>query len=72
MGRVINLKATQEHVQKTCAKHNMRITAIESLLSGGTRVVMSNAGDAASITKAYGSKVIDGRVERTPLKPARF
>jgi len=72
MVRVINLRASQEHVEKTCAKYNARISAIETLLSGGTRVVMSTAADATSIAKAYGSKVIDGRVERMPLKPARI
>lgn len=72
MSRAININATQEHILGRCAKHNVRVTAIEGLHSGGTRVVMSTAADAVSIAKLYGSKVIGGRVERTPLKPARI
>lgn len=68
MTRAINIDATADHIMATCAKRNVRITAIEGLLSGGTRVVTSNAVDCATIVKAYGRKVITGVVERVPLR----
>lgn len=70
MTRAININATTDHVIGTCAKRNVRITAIEALPSGGTRVVTSNALDCATITKVYGRKIIAGAVKRTPLRLA--
>ena len=68
MSRAINLNATEADVVAMCAKHKAAISAIESLVSGGTRVVLKNGDDAAIITKAYGTKVITGPVVRTPLR----
>lgn len=65
MSRALNVNAEQAHVVATCAKHKATISAIETLLSGGTRVVLMNADDAANIRKAYGSKVMTGPVKRT-------
>ncbi len=70
MSRAININATQDHVLATCAKRKLPISTIETLRSGGTRVVMNNAVDMAVIAKAYGSKVITGAVQRTPLRMA--
>ncbi|MDB5662312.1 MAG: hypothetical protein JWM38_2791 [Sphingomonas bacterium] len=72
MSRMININATQDHVMATCAKRNVRITAIEPLASGGTRVVTSNAVESVLIAKAYGSKVISGAVQRTPTRLRNF
>jgi hypothetical protein len=68
MSRAINLDAAEAHVIETCAKHGAAITAIEALRSGGTRVVLKTADDAARILKAYGSKVLKGAVTRTPSR----
>ncbi|MCD2325441.1 hypothetical protein LQ953_15585 [Sphingomonas sp. IC-56] len=68
MSRAININATQDHVKAACAKRKVPISAIETLRSGGTRVVMNNAADTAIIAKAYGSKVISGEVTRTPTR----
>lgn len=68
MSRAINIKATKDHVVATCARRKVPISAIEALVSGGTRVVMNNAVDTALIAKAYGSKVITGNVTRTPTR----
>lgn len=72
MSRAININAAQEHVIATCAKRNLPISAIESLHSGGTRVVMNNITDTAIVAKAYGSKVIQGTVTRTPTRLNRL
>jgi hypothetical protein len=72
MSRAINVNASQDHVRATCAKRKLPISAIETLVSGGTRIVMNNMADTAAITKAYGSKVIDGAVVRTPMRLGRL
>jgi hypothetical protein len=68
MSRAINIKATQDHVIATCARRKVQISAIEALVSGGTRVVLNNIVDTAIIAKAYRSKVITGAVARTPTR----
>jgi hypothetical protein len=68
MSRAINLDAAEAHVIDTCAKHGAEITSIETLRSGGTRVVLKNADGAALVTKAYGAKVLTGVVARTPSR----
>ena len=65
MSRAMNVNIDQAEVIARCAKHNAAISAIEPLLSGGTRVVLVNADDAAVMRAAFGSKVIDGTVSRT-------
>ena len=71
MSRALNINATQDHVIAACAKHKVPISAIETLQSGGTRVVMNNANDTARIAKAYGSKVITGATTRVPTRMGR-
>lgn len=68
MSRAININATKDHVIATCAKRKVPISAIEALVSGGTRVVLNNVVDTALVAKAYGSKVIAGAVTRTPTR----
>lgn len=72
MSRALNINATQDHIQASCTKRSLQITAIETLVSGGTRVVMSNSVASTALAKLYGSKVITGAVTRTPLRPARL
>ncbi|MES2498268.1 MAG: hypothetical protein V4618_19295 [Pseudomonadota bacterium] len=71
MSRALNINAAQEHVVETCSKRGVRITAIETLASGGTRVVLSNAIGSAEIAKAYGNKVITGIVQRQATRLQR-
>ncbi len=72
MSRAINVNATHDHVIAACAKRKVAISAIETLASGGTRVVLNNADDTAIMAKAYGSKVIRGVVTRTPTRMGRL
>lgn len=71
MSRAININATQDHVIAACAKHKVAISAIETLKSGGTQVVMNNSDDTARIAKVYGSKVITGTATRFPTGMGR-
>ncbi|TKD51803.1 hypothetical protein [Sphingomonas baiyangensis] len=68
MSRAININAPQAHVLAACAKRKVPISTIETLVSGGTRVVMNNAADTATMIAAYGSKVISTPVRRMPTR----
>ncbi len=70
MSRALNIDAPEAHVTATCLAKNTPVSAIESLRSGGTRVVLKNAIDTATISKAYGSKVLSGKVVRMPIRLA--
>lgn len=65
MSRAMNVNMDQADVIARCAKNKAAISAIEPLVSGGTRVVLVNADDAAVMRAAFGSKLIDGVVSRT-------
>lgn len=68
MSRALNVDASVADVTTMCGKHAAGISVIEPLRSGGTRVVLLNAHDAAVIARAYGSKVLKGVVERAPIR----
>ena len=67
MSRAINVNVLEADVVKLCSKHNADISAIETLPSGGTRVVFNNADATATMTRIFGKKVLTGAVTRTPL-----
>ena len=64
--RAMNVTASQADVRALCERHKTSISAIEALPAGGTRLVLSNADDAAVMRKAFKSKLIVGDVARTP------
>jgi len=66
MSRALNLNASQEDVMASCVRAKAPITQIETLVSGGTRVVLRNGEDAATIGRLYKGKIITDRVTRTP------
>lgn len=68
MSRAINVDASVAQVTDMCAKHNALISIVEPLKSGGTRLVLRTAHDAAVISKAYGNKVINSTVVRFPTR----
>ena len=45
-------------------KHQTKISAIESLPKGGTRVVMMNGDDAEAMRRVFGNKILTGTVTR--------
>ncbi|UAK25928.1 hypothetical protein [Sphingomonas nostoxanthinifaciens] len=71
MSRALNLDATEAQVTRMCAKHNAEISWIETLYSGGTRVVLKNGDAAATVRRAYGAKVLTGPVTRAPTRMGR-
>jgi hypothetical protein len=64
----MNLKLTQVEVEAAVLKHGAVISAIEPLLPSGTRVVLTNAEQAASLRRKLKAQIIDGKVRRTPLR----
>ncbi|MEO5865589.1 MAG: hypothetical protein ABIS14_05550 [Sphingomonas sp.] len=65
MSRAMNVNAERTEVIDMCAKHKVTISAIEPLLSGGTRVVLMNGDDAETVRRAFKSKIMTGAVKRT-------
>lgn len=68
MSRAINVNATQAEVIKSCSRHGAAVSAIETLASGGTRVVLMNITAAETMRVAFGRKLLKGAVRRTPLR----
>ena len=67
MSRAINLNLTHDQVKTAMVKHGAVISAIEPLFPRGTRVVLKNADQAATVRRALKTQVIEGPVKRTPL-----
>lgn len=68
MSRAINVNAAQADVSSLCRKNGVVISAIETLASGGTRVVFMNPADTAKMKQVLGRKVLIGAVSRVPLR----
>ncbi len=68
MSRAMNLNLTRDEVEAAVLKHGAVISSIEPLLPSGTRVVLTNAEQAASLRRKLKAQVIEGVVRRTPLR----
>lgn len=68
MSRAMNLSATCADVEAAALKQKARITSIESLHPGGTRVVFASADAAAQFARAFKSRILSGKIVRTPLR----
>jgi N-dimethylarginine dimethylaminohydrolase len=64
--RVIHVSATQAEVSASCRQQDALVSAIEVLVSGGTRVVLTNMEGAEKMRRVFGPKVITGEVRRAP------
>ena len=63
--RAINIDASEADVRAVCAKQDAAISAIETLLSGGTRVVLLNGDGAARVRRSFKAKLLTGNIVRT-------
>ena len=68
MSRAMNLNLTRAEVEAAVLKHGAVISSIEPLLPSGTRVVLTNAEQAASLRRKLKTQIIEGKVRRTPLR----
>ncbi len=71
MSRAINSTASVAEIQALCDKHAFRVSTIEPLLSGGSRVVLLDGRDADSLRAVLKTKVIVGQVSRSPAHVSR-
>jgi hypothetical protein len=65
--RAMNVNDSVAAITEICRQLNIRISAIEALTSGGTRVVCASSDDAVTLRKKFKGKLIEGRVTRSPL-----
>lgn len=65
VSRAVNVDASEDDIRAVCTKHGVEISAIETLLSGGTRVVTTSAAGADRIRTSFKSKLLTGEVRRT-------
>lgn len=65
MSRAMNVTATEIEVRAAAAEHGTPISAIETILSGGTRVVFMNGDDAARMRRHFKDEMVVGAVSRT-------
>lgn len=65
VSRAMNVGIAQADVETLCRKHKASISAIETLHSGGTRVVLRNIEAADTMRKAFGKKLMAGNVAPT-------
>jgi hypothetical protein len=64
MTRALNLALAEADVVARCDKAGVAISAIETLVGGGTHVVTVTSDGAAILRRALREHVIDGRVKR--------
>ncbi len=69
MSRVLNLNLDEGEVVTRCHSAEVGISAIESLPSGGTRLICMSADGAERMRKKLKSKLIAGRVTRELYRP---
>ncbi|KQN89868.1 hypothetical protein ASE95_16530 [Sphingomonas sp. Leaf231] len=64
MSRALNVNATEAEVRSCAAAKGAAISAIEAILSGGTRVVFANGADAEVMRGVFVNRMIEGAVTR--------
>jgi hypothetical protein len=70
MSRAMQLAMSEEEALTLCASHNVGVSAIERLPSGGVRVVCNSANGAEVLRQKAKSKVIAAEQARTKHRPA--
>ena len=71
MSRVVNLTASVAEVERLCRTHDFRISTIEPLLSGGSRVVLLDGREADQVRVLMKKQMISGDVKRSPAHVSR-
>jgi hypothetical protein len=64
MTRAMNIKLPEPDVRAICASQSIRISAIETLPSGGTHLVCTTIEDADEARRKFKKNLIEGRVKR--------
>jgi hypothetical protein len=61
----MNVTLDQQAVRSHAESHKAPISAIETILSGGTRVVFMNMADADRMREVFSTSLINGNVVRS-------
>lgn len=67
MSRTLHLSLNEGEVTESCRKHAVAISALETLVSGGTRLVTMSVDGATKMRTKLKSQIIKHEVERTQL-----
>ena len=67
MSRALLVNLDEEAAAKACARFDVAISAMETLPSGGVRLVCVTTEGAATMRRKLRSKLIDGPVVRSPM-----
>ena len=68
----MNLSLAESTVREHCRENSVEVSALEVLPGGGVRLVCNSAEGAALIRKKLKTKLINGEVQRTKLRPPRL
>ncbi|MET0361159.1 MAG: hypothetical protein ABW048_05325 [Sphingobium sp.] len=71
MSRVVHVQENPGAIEIICKKHAFRLSTVEPLVSGGSRLVMLDARDADAFRVLMKNKLIAGDVTRSPSHIAR-
>ncbi|HUD94453.1 hypothetical protein [Sphingobium sp.] len=71
MSRVLHASVTPDVLTDLCSKNALRISTLEPLTSGGTRIVMLDGRDADMLRGLLRGKLIEGPVTRSSKYVAR-
>ncbi len=71
MSRVVNTTASVAEIEKICATHSFRISTIETLASGGSRVVLLDGRDAEQVRLLLKNKILTGEIKRSAAHVSR-
>jgi hypothetical protein len=69
MSRCINLQLSEAEARRHCTKTGVGVSVVEPLTSGGVRLVCMSSDGAAQIRRDLKSKIINGEIIRTRLRP---
>lgn len=65
MTRVVNIDTSETTIKSLCKRQSIRISTIEPLLSGGTRVVLADPADADTVRELMRDKLLSGTTKRS-------
>lgn len=71
MSRVVLLSLTEKKVIAQCAQSDVGVSAIETLVAGGVRLVCMSSHGAETIRRKLKSQLIRGEAVRERHRPAR-
>lgn len=72
MSRALNLSINMAETTSLCEKHDIRISTIEPLDSGGTRIVVASSDGAVKLNRIAKAHLISGPVTRSSLYRSRY